>query len=100
MKKRKQGRKYKKMGIFAIIVGMSLLSLYLFLKKSLLEDRLALALEQKKYETHLYEAEIRRGEELDRMKMNIKSKQFIEEVARDKFGLVYENEILFMPENE
>ena len=40
----------------------------------------------------------KRTEELENLKLEIKTKKFIEETAREKFGLTYENEIVFEPE--
>ena len=39
-----------------------------------------------------------RAEELEHLKLEIKTKKFIEDTAREKFGLTYENEIVFEPE--
>ena len=43
-------------------------------------------------------SEMDRAEELENLKLEIKSRKFIEDTARDKFGLAYENEIVFEPE--
>ena len=52
------------------------------------------------YQTALeqYEAEMEREEELEELQIYTKTKKFIEDIAREKFGLVYENEIIFEPE--
>lgn len=47
-----------------------------------------------------YEAQVTREEELDNLKIYIQTKKFIEDMAREKFGLVYENEIIFQPESD
>ena len=39
-----------------------------------------------------------RAEELENLKVEIKTRKFIEDTAREKFGLTYENEIVFEPE--
>ena len=48
----------------------------------------------------MYEAEVKRGEELDSLKIDVRTRKFIEDTAREKFGLVYENEIIFEPEDK
>ncbi len=47
-----------------------------------------------------YETQVAREEELDNLKIYIQTKKFIEDMAREKFGLVYENEIIFQPNQE
>lgn len=53
------------------------------------EDELALQIEQ----------EEQRAEEIKEYETYTQTKKYIEEVARDKLGLVYEGEILFKDEN-
>lgn len=60
-------------------------------KKQEQEKRIA-ELEQMK------EAEEAEAEELDELEEYVGTKQYIEDVAKDKLGLVYENEILFEAE--
>lgn len=43
----------------------------------------------------LIEAETARAEELEAFATYTKTKKYAEEVAKDKLGLVYENEIIF-----
>ena len=42
-----------------------------------------------------YEKEVNRNAEIDNYRAYVQTKQFAEEVARKKFGLVYEDEIIF-----
>lgn len=44
------------------------------------------------------EQEEARTEEIDEMKRYMQSDEYAEQVAKDKLGLVYENEIVFKPE--
>ncbi len=41
-----------------------------------------------------------RTKDLEDYKNYIKTKKFIEQMAKDKFGLIYPDEILFRPENK
>ena len=50
-------------------------------------------------ESQLSEQETRR-EELEKKSIYITTKQFIEEFAREKLGLVFEDEIIFRPKEE
>lgn len=45
------------------------------------------------------EAEEARTAEIEEYGKYTKTKKYVEEVAKDKLGLVYEDEIIFMPEN-
>ena len=44
------------------------------------------------------EEQDKRTEELDEYKVHVKTKQFAEEVAKEKFGLIYPNELVLKPE--
>ncbi len=43
----------------------------------------------------LIEAEERRAEEMDELEAYTKTKKYIEDVAKEKLGLVYEDEVIF-----
>lgn len=45
------------------------------------------------------EEEEERTIEIQNLKKHVNSKEYIEEIARENFGLVYEDEILFQPED-
>ena len=47
----------------------------------------------------LIDQEMQRTEELKELATYTKTKKYAEEVAKDKLGLVYENEIIFKDEN-
>lgn len=100
MEKKRRSRRGNKSLILVIVLLTFLASAYRGIQILALEDKLNLAMEKKEHAARLYEEEIKRGEELEKLKMNIKTKKFIEEVAREKFGLTYKNEIIFEPENE
>lgn len=48
---------------------------------------------------HQIDLENKRTEELKELETYTKTKKYVEEVAKDKLGLVYENEIIFKGEN-
>lgn len=45
------------------------------------------------------EEQQQRTKELDEYKKYIQTKKFVEEMAKDKFGLIYPDEIVFRPDN-
>lgn len=46
------------------------------------------------------EAEEARTEEIEELKEYVQSDEYAEQVAKDKLGLVYEDEIIFKPEED
>jgi cell division protein DivIC len=46
------------------------------------------------------ESEEQRKEDLEELEKYMKTKKYMEEVAKTKLGLVYPNEILIQPENK
>ena len=92
-------RRQNKTGIFLVtlvllmmLVVVGIKSIELREKKAYYakrEDELALQIEQ----------EDQRAEEIKEYETYTQTKKYIEEVARDKLGLVYEGEILFKDEN-
>lgn len=96
-------KKRKKTGKFGVFVGL-VFALFVLagakINEFMLEEKLAKAMVRQKNAEIAIEAEQRRAEELEEMKVDIKTRRFIEETAREKFGLTYENEIVFEAENE
>lgn len=76
--------------IMTLVVGINSISL----KQK--EEKYA-AREQELLE--LIEAETARTQELEELATYTKTKKYAEEVAKDKLGLVYENEIIFQEVN-
>jgi cell division protein FtsB len=66
----------------------------------------ALKAQGKEYASQIKELEQQKKElsqeekELEEFKEYVKTDEYVEEVARDKFGLVYKGEIIFEPEEE
>lgn len=84
--------------VCCIIVSIFLLTT-MFISRVRLSNRLDEAMEKKKYAENMLESEELREKELDELKIEIKTRKFMESIARDKFGLIYKNEIIFEPEN-
>ena len=68
------------------------------INKFMLDDRLIQVKAKNEVVKTQLEDERKRTEELENLKLEIKTKKVIEETAREKFGLTYENEIVFEPE--
>lgn len=96
-KKKKKRRKvgYESLGMLAIALVVLVLLGGLMLKSNDLQERLtgydakAATLEQQ------IEDEQNRTEEIDKLKKYMETDEYAEEVAREKLGLVKDNEIVF-----
>ena len=97
MNRRKKLRKH--LGSFAI-VGVVLL-LLVFVSVASLSLRASNANKQEKIaelESQI-EAEEKKSEELEEYSKYVQTKKYAEEVAKEKLGLVYEDEIIFKAED-
>lgn len=96
-KKKKKKRKvgYESLGMFAIALVVLVLLGGLMLKSNDLQERLtgydakAATLQQQ------IEDEQNRTEEIDKLKKYMETDEYAEEVAREKLGLVKDNETVF-----
>ncbi len=78
-----------------LVVAVSLL----ISTKALKEKNDEYEVQKAKLEQQLTEQEERKSE-LEEYKKYVQTKKFVEEVAKDKFGLLYPDEIVFKPENK
>ena len=95
-KKRRQNR--LGMALVAIVV-VSLCLVLTFSMMSLRKKRDGYVERQESLEQQI-EAENRRSEELVEYEKYTKTAAYVEEVAKDKLGLVYEDEIVFQAEEK
>ncbi len=95
-----RGRKRQnKMGMFLVTTVVLMMLAVVFLNSIQLRAKQA---EYKARQEQLQaeiDAENERAEEIENFKKYTKTKAYIEEVAKDKLGLVYEGEIIFETEN-
>lgn len=93
MRRRKNFRKH--LGSFAI-VGVVVL-LLVFVSVASLRLRVQNAKKQERIEEleAQIEAEEKRAEEIEEYSKYVQTKKYAEEVAKEKLGLVYEDEIIF-----
>ena len=95
------GRRRRRTGKLGKVLCAEFACLFLTIisiNKFMLEDRLVQAKVQNEAMKAYLESENDRAEELEGLKAEMKTRKFVEETARDKFGLAYENEIVFEPE--
>ncbi|MBR2948684.1 MAG: septum formation initiator family protein [Lachnospiraceae bacterium] len=94
IKKKKQNRLSMLMvsiAVVMVLIVVAIRSVDLQAKQASYDARIAQLNEQ-------IALEQQRTEELNEYEKYTKTKKFVEEVAKDKLGLVYEGEIIFMPE--
>lgn len=97
---RKRKKRLSRATVFGIILLTAVLCATLTYKQNTLKAQ------GKEYSSQLKELEKKQKEleqeekDLEKLKDYVKSDEYAEEVARDKFGLVYEGEIIFEPEEK
>ncbi len=96
-KKRRASRNIK--GLFLILcVVLILCGMVAYRKAALHKQQTAYAKEKAELEEQIDQLEAE-GKEIENQKEYTKSKQFIEEIARDKLNLIYPGEVVFEPED-
>lgn len=98
-KKRQKKRKLRnRLGMFAIaLVTIVLLGVFL-MQGRLLKTRIAQLEEREAALTEQIEAEAERTEEIEETKKYLQTDTYAEEIARNRLGLVKENELVFREE--
>lgn len=100
--KQKKPKKFKRRrtGLRAIALVVLLLCGIVSYKRSGLEAE-SLKLQERKQELVNQEKELKEeSKSIKEYKAHVQTKKYIEEVAREKLGLVYEDEIIFEPEDK
>ena len=102
---KKKGKKRKtvkiqqhKASVLGIIGVVSLLAIVLLVACIPLAKKLHQRREQEAILREQLEAEKQREEELDELEEYVGTDEYVEDVARDKMGMIKENEIIFEPE--
>lgn len=94
------GRKTKKRtGLFTTLcLVLMICGIIVYQKENLDKKRIAYQ-EQDQALQEQIDAETERAEEIEEKRAYVQTKKYIEDVAREKLGLVYKDEIIFDPEN-
>lgn len=85
-------------GMLAIAAIVLVLLGYLMVESNSMERRLSVYVAEAAALEQAIEDEIIRTEEIEEMKQYMKTDEYAEEVAREKLGLVKDNEIVFEEE--
>jgi len=95
-KKRRQNR----LGIICVTVVVGMLFCVILFKSNELKDKLDTYEKKEKLLQEQITAEENRAKELVEYEKYTKTARYVEEMAKDKLGLVYEDEIVFEAEED
>jgi cell division protein FtsB len=95
LRRQKRSNRIGMLLAFALVavIGIALLS-----SKRLLEKRnIGYEAQIQELQTQIEEQQ-KKSDDLDQYKKYIQTKKFVEDMAKDKFGLIYPDELIFKPE--
>ena len=87
-----------RIGMIFIGTVVGLLIVVMFVQRERLKKKIAQYQAANTVLTEQIQEEKDRSEELENLPDYVRSDGYIEKIAREKFGLVYEDEIIFKPE--
>lgn len=99
MSKKKVKKQSNKLGILGIIGVVAIMGIVLFSGINSKKDELAGLKEEESVLEDKYEKELLRAEKLEEQRVYVKTKKYVEEVAK-QLGLVYPNEVIYKPSNK
>lgn len=95
-----RGRKHQnKMGMFLVTLVVFMMLVVVSIKSIELKQKQAEYTKRQEQLQAEIDAEHERTEEIEDFKKYTQTKAYVEEVAKDKLGLVYEGEIIFKTED-
>lgn len=97
------GKKWKKKksskgGVIAISLVVMMLFTVIAVKSAELKEKNEAYMEREQVLREQIADEEERKAELEEYEKYVQTKKYVEEVAREKLGMVYENEVIFKPE--
>ncbi len=93
---RKRYKKRTGIGVISIVV-LILFGIISYRRIGLADERENAAIKLEQLDSRI-EEQTERKKDIEELKEYIKTKEYKEEIARNKLGLVYEDEIIFEPE--
>lgn len=92
-------KRQNKFGMFLVSVVVIMLMVVVAVKSVELREKKAFYAQKEQTLLEQIEAETKRSKEIDEYEKYTQTKKYIEDVAKDRLGLVYEGEIIFKDEN-
>ena len=97
-KKRRRRRGNNRLAMFTITVVVFILLASMMIQSRTLARKNANYVAQEASLKKQIEAENKRIKEIAELEEYMKTEEYVEKVAKDKLGLIYEDEIIFKPE--
>ena len=97
MSRRRRKHRGNRLGILSISAVVAIMMVSLSVQSNGLKKKLATYEDQVVTLQQQIEAEDARTEEIEELEEYKQTTEYVEEVAKDKLGLVYEDEIIFVP---
>lgn len=95
----RQKKKENRLGMLMVTITVLMLLIVVSVKGVQLYQKLQMNQARIAQLQQQLEAETERTAEIEEYGKYTQTKKYVEEVAKDKLGLVYEDEIIFKPEN-
>lgn len=92
-------RRQNRFGMFLASIVVIMLLIVVAVKSNELKDKKAYYAQKEQALLEQIEAEEQRALEIEEYEKYTQTKKYIEDVAKDKLGLVYDGEIIFKDEN-
>ena len=92
-------KRQNRFGMFLVSLVVVMLLIVVAVKSIELKEKKAYYRQKEQVLAQQIEAEEQRAEEIKEFEKYTQTKKYIEDVAKDKLGLVYEGEIIFKDEN-
>ncbi len=92
-------RRQNKMGMLLVITVVLMMLVVVTIKSVELREKRAAYMAKEEALMQEIEAEQARTEEIEEYEKYTQTKKYVEELAKEKLGLVYEGEIIFKDEN-
>lgn len=98
-KKRKRSSKYNKIAMIGICFVVCVMLLLLFIEGKSVQKKIEANDARQQELTEQIEEEKERTEEIEKMQDYMQSDEYTEKIAKEKIGLLKENEIIFKEED-
>ncbi|MBQ9926342.1 MAG: septum formation initiator family protein [Lachnospiraceae bacterium] len=93
-------KRQNRFGMFLVSIVVVMLLIVVAVKSHELQEKKTYYAQKEQQLQEQIEAEKQRAEEIAEYEKYTQTKKYIEDVAKDKLGLVYEGEIVFKDENK
>ncbi|MDY6324943.1 MAG: septum formation initiator family protein [Catonella sp.] len=101
MRGRKGRKRYmSRLGLFLCFAVVCVMCVFINYKKIVLTGKMEKLVKKQQSVEREIASENARKEELEKLAVDVNTKKFIEDTAREKFGLVYKDEIIFEPSDD